>query len=119
MKAHKGKSSKGSKQAPKKREKNPKIKVKNNSIPDFFGTKPKKGDEKKPKTWKSKNWYFCSEETGGKCDGLWRRHKPSECEGKAAKKAEDKSNKRKLKLNPELQAATAKLEGINMDTDSE
>ena len=119
LKAQKGKSNKTNKQAPKKREKNPKVKVKNNRLPDFFGKKPKKGDEMKPKTWKGKLWYFCGEETGGKCAGLWRRHKPSKCEGKAAKKAEGESDKRKLKLNPALQAAVAHSEGNDMETDSE
>ena len=33
--------------------------------------------------WKTKLWYFCHPNTGGKCDGQWRVHKPSECKGKA------------------------------------
>jgi hypothetical protein len=38
---------------------------------------------KKPKSWKDKMWSYCSPKTGGKCDGQYRRHKSSECEGKA------------------------------------
>jgi hypothetical protein len=33
---------------------------------------------------KNKPWYWCSPATGGKCDGCWRVHKPSECRGTGA-----------------------------------
>ena len=36
-----------------------------------------------PKEWNRIKWYYCHKDTGGKCDGKWRRHKPSNCEGKA------------------------------------
>ena len=28
---------------------------------------------------------FCNPDTGGKCDGKYRRHKPQDCEGRAFK----------------------------------
>jgi hypothetical protein len=28
-------------------------------------------------------WYWCSPESGGKCAGCWRKHKPDECKGTA------------------------------------
>jgi hypothetical protein len=28
-------------------------------------------------------WYWCSTESGGKCAGCWRKHKPDECKGTA------------------------------------
>jgi hypothetical protein len=28
-------------------------------------------------------WYWCSLESGGKCAGCWRKHKPKECKGTA------------------------------------
>jgi hypothetical protein len=28
-------------------------------------------------------WYWCSPESGGKCNGCWRKHKPMECKGTA------------------------------------
>jgi hypothetical protein len=31
-----------------------------------------------------KAWNWCSPETGGKCGGCWRVHKPSQCRGVAA-----------------------------------
>ena len=36
---------------------------------------------KKPLRRNGKEYYWCSPETGGKCQGAWRRHKPSDCEG--------------------------------------
>ena len=56
------------------------------------------GGDKKP-------WYWCSPETGGKCPGLLRRHKPSECEGKAGKTS--KPIPKKLRL----EAAEAVMAG--------
>jgi hypothetical protein len=41
--------------------------------------KPRKGELDKPRLYGPNKWYWCSEETGGKCAGKWRRHKPSEC----------------------------------------
>ena len=38
-------------------------------------------DIHKPVKIEGKNWYWCSKETGGKCTGVLRRHKPSECKG--------------------------------------
>jgi hypothetical protein len=35
----------------------------------------------KPKTWNGTPYYYCSPETGGKCDGFWRTHTPKECKG--------------------------------------
>ena len=35
--------------------------------------------------WNGNKWYWCSKETGGKCEGRWVRHAPSSCEGKAFK----------------------------------
>ena len=64
--------------------------------PDWFTKKPKAEDLHKPKIWNDKSWYYCSADTGGKCDGQYRRHKPAECEGKAHKytKADKTENKR-------------------------
>jgi hypothetical protein len=32
---------------------------------------------------RNKSWQWCSTATGGKCEGCWRVHKPSECRGTA------------------------------------
>jgi hypothetical protein len=56
-------------------------------------TKPDPID--KVMTNKGKNWHFCCQENGGKCDGKWRVHKPSECKGTAvAKRAKAKQDGR-------------------------
>ena len=73
--------------------------------PSWFFTEPTEDDLKKPKFWNNRNWWFCSPKTGGKCDGKYRAHKPSECEGKAhvfaqtkKRKPAEPDNERKLKL---------------------
>jgi hypothetical protein len=48
----------------------------------------------KPKTWNGTPYYYCSPETGGKCDGFWRTHTPKECRGTGRTKQELKSKKR-------------------------
>ena len=54
-------------------------------------------DIHKPVTIDGKQWYWCSKETGGKCSGVLRRHKPSECKGiaKSNDDASTSSSKRK------------------------
>jgi hypothetical protein len=90
--------------------------------PSWFFKEPKEDEIHKPKMFNGKPWYYCSKKTGGKCDGQYRRHKPSECEGKAhafvpkeKKKAEDKdkgNEERKLKL---AKAYEATLSASNDD----
>ena len=55
--------------------------------------KPAQADLNKPKMVREKKCHWCSSETGGKCEGAWRCHKPSECKGKAF--LFDQSDKRK------------------------
>ena len=55
--------------------------------------KPAQADLTKPKMVGEKKCHWCSSETGGKCEGAWRHHKPSECKGKAF--AFDQDGKRK------------------------
>ena len=47
-------------------------------------TKPDPID--KVMTHKGKSWHYCCQENGGKCEGKWRVHKPSECKGTAGTK---------------------------------
>lgn len=54
-----------------------------------------------------KKWYWCSKENGGKCQGAWRRHSPSDCKGaaaKVAKKEGSNDSKRALKAQAALAA---------------
>jgi hypothetical protein len=81
--------------------------------PNWFFKEPKEDEPWKPKTWKDKLWYYCSPKTGGKCDGQYRHHKPTDCKGKAhhfdasknkRKQEESPNEDRKLKLAKAYQA---------------
>ena len=67
--------------------------------PAWMNERPKEEDLFKPRQWNGNDWWYCHPDTGGKCDGAYRRHKPSQCEGRAfqRKKAPNKnySSKRK------------------------
>jgi hypothetical protein len=82
--------------------------------PAWMSEKPKEENLRKSKSWNDKDWCWCSSETGGKCDGHWRVHKPSKCEGRSHKflgakhqsddAAKDKTNSKKLKLAQAISA---------------
>ena len=90
--------------------------------PAWFQSRPKSSELKKPKKWKGVNWYYCHKDTGGKCNGIWRQHKPSDCKGTAyrrnnisktendKKKKSDANKKRKLQVEQSLQANQASVE---------
>lgn len=100
--------------------------------PEWFNSRPSDGNLNAPKEWNGKMWHYCHKDTGGKCDGVWRQHLPSECKGKAHKfvpkekqsQAKKKSQpakrkrsqgasdkeQRTLKLKKGLKAASAVLE---------
>lgn len=84
--------------------------------PEHLKKPPKSGKEKDPVQWNNRTWYWCAEETGGKCGGHWRCHKPSDCEGKAHKfekkrKSDDKGNQKKGGGGLRLAKAMAALVG--------
>jgi len=89
---------------------------------------PSKQELKKSKMYQGNPWYYCDKSTGGKCNGCWRRHKPSECEGRAFKRKEGKDNdasaehrdkKRKLKLREALTAVVDNSSDGEDDEDTE
>ena len=108
------------KHAPKvSQEKNPQKKKESQSIkpqhPKWLtnNEKPQKGQQSHTRVWNGNKWYWCSNETGGKCEGHWVRHPPSSCEGKAfrgfnkkgtckeiSKEKTEKKNKRDEDLPP-------------------
>ena len=45
--------------------------------------------------WGGKQWWYCHKDTGGKCEGEYRRHKPNVCNGQARKVSEIKKGTRK------------------------
>ena len=57
-------------------------------------------DINKPVVINGDKWYWCSTETGGKCSGALRKHKPSECKGREhlANKQTDKDKPKKASL---------------------
>ena len=86
-----GKTKEKAKKKPKKEKK---------ADPAWLANKIKpQGDLTKPRMHRDKAWYWCSPETGGKCSGAWRRHKPSECKGWAQSTSSD-DRKRKATAQP-------------------
>ncbi len=91
--------------------------------PGWMSVKPKEENLRKSKSWNNKDWYWGSSRTGGKCDGHWRVHKPSKCEGKSHKfsggkhTADDdkKTGSKKLKL---AHAISAIQDGSEEDPES-
>jgi hypothetical protein len=49
--------------------------------PQWLSNNEKPSPLTKTMTHRNKSWHWCSTETGGKCGGKWRVHKPSECKG--------------------------------------
>ena len=47
--------------------------------PAWMFQRPKEADLRKPREWNGSTWHYCSPATGGKCKGLFRTRKPSEC----------------------------------------
>ena len=111
--------------------------------PSWFNSRPRDADLHKPKKWDGKTWFYCHPDTGGKCDGKYRIHHPSDCKGKAyrfkenaekekpkdgtarnkrrgEKSTENANKKRALKLKKSLEAATTNItEESDYDSDSE
>ena len=47
--------------------------------PAWMTTEPPEAELRKPKLMDGKEWFWCSNKTGGKCPGSYRQHKPSQC----------------------------------------
>ena len=82
------KDKKGSRKVSKRSEKP--SKGKGQEKPSWMFKKPSEENLHKPRKWNAKDWWYCSHETGGKCDGEYRRHKPSDCQGRAFKGPKEK-----------------------------
>ena len=89
-----------------KNEGKPKRKPKTSDKPSWMFQKPKEEDMKKPRAWNGSQWWYCHPDTGGKCNGVYRIHKPHECRGMAKKRSNpaettietNESNAQALKL---------------------
>ena len=62
-------------------------------LPRWMYQRPKDSELKKPKMYDGKPWYYCSPETGGKCDCMYRRHKPADCKGTGGANPQKSGNK--------------------------
>ena len=75
--------------------------------PAWMHQRPKENELLKPRKWNGKDWWYCHPETGGKCNGEYRRHKPSQCEGKAFKgKGSEKVSKTSTRKGAEDETDT-------------
>ena len=82
--------------------------------PDWLENHVKPNQVKDTKQWKNNTYHWCSPETGGKCDGKWRVHKPSKCKGirkgeipsRKNKEIDTDKEKRTLKFADALQTLT-------------
>lgn len=93
--------------------------------PEWLEKNQKPSDVNQTKTWNQNKYHWYCKETGGKCEGKWRVHKPKECKGyqkgtkPGNKTANDRNKndgnnaKRSLKLFEALQA-----EAVSDDDDS-
>ena len=91
------------KRAPKvAQQKNPQKKKESQSIksqrPKWLtnNKKPQKGQQSCTRVWNGNKWYWCSKETGGKCEGCWVLHPPSSCEGKAFRGFNKKGTRKEI-----------------------
>jgi hypothetical protein len=96
--------------------------------PNWMSEKPKEENLKKSRSWNGKDWWYCSSETGGKCEGHWRVHKPSKCEGKSFKfsgekhqkdEPKAKSSSKKLKLASAISAIQDGSDNAEAESDEE
>jgi hypothetical protein len=69
------------------------------------------------RTWSGTKWYWCEKGTGGKCDGKWRAHKPSECKGLAPGASNSDDRKRKASALKLSQANAAIIQQAKSDDD--
>ena len=66
-------------------------------LPTWHKKPPKPEEMKKPREHNNKKWYWCCPETGGKCNGIWRTHKPEDCRGMMRKDDKKSGTKRPVK----------------------
>ena len=78
---------------PEKNDKKKKTNKKTPPKPDWMYVEPSADKLHEPRMWNGKPWHWCSPKTGGKCDGAYRRHKPSQCKGFAGSKRNSANNK--------------------------
>ena len=93
----------GSSRSTKKQSGRAKGKKQNPPKPSWIFRRPPEDELLKPRKWNGNDWWYCHQDTGGRCDGQYRRHKPKDCEGKAFRGCfgNTKTNSNKKSENPE------------------
>ena len=101
-----------------------------NAKPEWMSSKPSNDDMKNPKEWKGRKWWWCGEETGGKCNPpQWRAHNPKECRGTMRRNPPEHSNKspeedpdspqqKRMRLSKALSAVAETEQKDMTDTDT-
>lgn len=79
--------------------------------PAWMFTRPTDADLRKPREWNGTMWHYCGSETGGKCDGVYRAHKPSECKGTAKKGNKSKSKREDLNKKVTIKESIEEITG--------
>jgi hypothetical protein len=99
--------------------------------PEWLANNEKPSPLTKTMNHRNKAWHWCSVETGGKCGGRWRVHKPSECKGLvqgggSASGSSNNNSSNELKLMKVLNAVIGDddevcrmVEEMDLDTDEE
>ena len=95
--------------------------------PSWMNQRPAEEDLHKPQKWNGSDWWYCHPDTGGKCNGVYRRHKPSQCEGRAFKgrfsnakeAAGQESNTPDKDTGKKLKVAEALTTIVNSETDGD
>jgi hypothetical protein len=112
----------------KKKPQDAKYKGKAFNDPAWLANNEKPNPLTKTMQHRNKAWHWCAAETGGKCDGRWRVHKPSECKGTAGRGGRESvsngNNGNELKLMKVLNAVIGDDEEVcrmidDMDMDEE
>ena len=87
--------------------------------PAWMFQKPKNADLHKPREWNGSTWHYCSPETGGKCNGIYRVHKPSECRSKGQNQRNGGERKGKSERSKEatISEALSELNGNGYESE--
>ena len=112
---------------PKKRSTKQKGRSQNPPKPGWMSERPPDEDIHKPRKWNGSDWWYCHQDTGGKCQGVYRRHKPEQCEGKAFKgrfsnvntTTEEGKNTKTPNDEKRLKVAEALTTIVNSDSDEQ
>ena len=87
--------------------------------PAWMFQKPMDADLRKPREWNGSTRHYCSPETDGKCNGVYRIHKPSECQSKGQNQGNGGERKGKNEKSKEviISEALSELNGNGYESE--